>query len=154
MSKSSTTAEKLAAAIAAVQAIPLKHRAPFVNLTALRQVLAERESNFRFHVLNHPTPWVLDIPNCISHAYGLVDNNPVVTEFLRLKQIIAAAEELPEVVEAERLYTPLIAEVRRLEALLAEEELAAGIANREREEAKAAAIAAAIEKAESEFATA
>jgi hypothetical protein len=152
MSSKLSTAEKLAAAIASVQAVPIQHRAPYANLMALRQVAAEREPNFRFHILNHPTPWILDIGNCVAHSYGMVDNNPVVTEFLRLKHLIAAAEAMPEVQQAERLYLPLIAEVRRLEGLMAEEEAAAGAAAREREEARAAAVAAAVARAEAEFA--
>jgi hypothetical protein len=148
----STTAQKLETALAAVQSVPIQHRGPFVNVQALRSVLADRELNVRFHLLTHPAPFPLDIGNAVAHTYGLVCNNPHVAEFLTLKSLIAAAEAMPEVQEAERLFTPLIADVRSLEAQLADEELAVSRERQQRLDALAEAEAEALAMVRAAFA--
>jgi hypothetical protein len=152
MSKSSTTAEKLAAAIAAVQAVSFRHRAPFVNLQNLRSLVAERKGFFEIQILSHPAPWPLDLSNGIGHAWSLATNVPQISEFLKLRHLLTLAEAMPQVAEADSILAPLVAEVRRLESQLAEETDAAAAANRERQEALAAAEAEALEKVRAKFA--
>jgi hypothetical protein len=145
-----STESKLQSARDAVGAVAFPIRAAFVNVHALREVLADKQNGLISAFGQHPRPDPLHIPNGTSHPYHIAS---VATEdYMRLKASLALIESTDEWIEADRTLSPLVENVHELERQLAEETTAANRARQDRITAFEAAKAEAIAKVEAKFA--
>ena len=143
-----TNTKKLAeAAQNEVAHVPGNHQCAYSNGMALRQLLAEKEAGFHFNLQTHPAPQPLHIPRCVGHVFNYLKSDSA-DEFLRIKMALEISEASPAFQAACKILDPLVAEVRRLEALILDEQTASGqklAAIREAEDAAIAKAQAALE---------
>jgi hypothetical protein len=145
MSKIHSLQSELTAAREAVTAQSSTDRTYFVNLAALRQLHAEKKTGLVFSISTHPAPNPLDVANGVGHICREAQHH---AEFYTIDNALRFAESLPEAVAAEKLIGPLVAEVRRIEALIEAEEAVISAKRHELLAAKEAATAAALSKVE------
>jgi hypothetical protein len=142
------TETKLAAAVEAVEDVLAHHKAIFTNGKAL----AGRAESARLEFMNRIMATSGDgCPLNIARGWpevGVILSLDSAREYLNTKAIAEAVLTSPEFIEADAILSPLVANVRALEAQVAQENEAAGKRAAERE----SAIAAATEKALAEVA--
>ena len=143
-----TTQKQLEAAVAAVEDTLAHHKAIFTNGKAL----AGRADEARRIFMNRVQATSGDgCPLNIARGWpevGVILSLDSARDFLNTQAIAEAVTSSQEFIEADAILSLLVANVRQLEALLAQENEAAGKRAAERE----AAIAAATEKALAEVA--
>lgn len=147
----SNTLKQIETAELAVGHVLSNHIAVYVNGLALRKLYDEKLPGFMFNLTTHGAPHPLNISNSTSHIFNYIRSDSAM-EFLAIKQALEISEASPAFIEAYEILNPLVQEVRRLKAVLAEELAAAGQAAAKLAEAKADAIEKALAAVEAEFA--
>jgi hypothetical protein len=142
-----STSQKLEVAIEKISALSQIEKSRYTSITVLRQLHDERASKFLFELETaHARP--LDLGNCVS---GIFSVSQYSTEFFNIKSALDWTLAQPDFVAAESKVGELVADVRRLEAQLAEEELAAGRERQQRADALAKAEQAALAEVRAKF---
>lgn len=124
-------------------------RAAWCNVTGLRELVAERSQSLAAAFSRHPSPDPLS-PNSKSHPFTAARDAS--QEYVALKLSLDLLETSEDFKQAEKVISPLVAEVLRLEAQLREDQHAAAQVIAARDQAIATAKAEAIAEIEERFA--